>query len=98
MSDKPDGVVWDLTSFFPTFNGPEMKAFKKTLAEDIDAMKQRQLDFIAGRKNVHHYELNITTPSGKDHILEVHGNLIKQNNKTQNLKNEKGVPSWLLYN
>ncbi|MBU1024300.1 M3 family oligoendopeptidase [bacterium] len=41
MNDKKQGVVWDLTSFFPNFNGPEMIAFKKKLEEDIKKLQAR---------------------------------------------------------
>jgi len=30
-----NGVVWDLTSLFPAFNGPEMQAFKQRLVDDV---------------------------------------------------------------
>ena len=30
---------WDLTSYFPEFNGPEMKEFKKKLSEDIASIR-----------------------------------------------------------
>jgi len=30
---------WDLTSYFPEFNGPEMKKFKKELKEDIESIR-----------------------------------------------------------
>jgi oligoendopeptidase F len=32
---KTQGVRWDLTGFFPSFNGPEMISFKKILKKDI---------------------------------------------------------------
>ncbi len=32
MSDK-NGAIWDMTSFFPEFNGAEMLEFKRVLAE-----------------------------------------------------------------
>ena len=32
------GVVWDLTSYFPSFDGPEMLAFKAQLREDIASL------------------------------------------------------------
>ena len=35
------GVQWDLTSFFPVFNGPEMLDFKKKLAADIAALQKK---------------------------------------------------------
>ena len=37
MANKQQGVQWDLTSYFPAFNGPEMIKFKKKLAADIAA-------------------------------------------------------------
>ncbi|MFA4985366.1 MAG: M3 family oligoendopeptidase [Candidatus Brocadiia bacterium] len=40
MKKKANGVVWDLTSFFPTFNGPEMAKFKKKLAVDIGQLEK----------------------------------------------------------
>ena len=30
---------WDLTSYFPKFNGPEMIEFKKHLQNDIESIK-----------------------------------------------------------
>ena len=38
MSSAPQvskGVTWDLTSYFPEFNGPEMQEFKAKVTEDI---------------------------------------------------------------
>ncbi len=35
MSEEKKGVIWNLTSYFPAFNGPEMLEFKKQLNEDI---------------------------------------------------------------
>ena len=32
---------WDLTSYFPTFDGPELLAFKGELRADIDSLRQR---------------------------------------------------------
>ncbi len=49
--------------------------------EDIDEMRQRQHDFITGKKNVHHYELKVKSPSGDNHILEVYGNPIVKNDE-----------------
>ena len=36
-----DKMNWDLTSYFPVFNGPEMKEFKKKLKEDIGSVKEK---------------------------------------------------------
>lgn len=36
-----DNMNWDLTSYFPVFNGPEMKEFKKKLKEDIGSVKEK---------------------------------------------------------
>lgn len=41
MADKKQGVTWDLTSFFPEFNGPQMREYKQKLNDDI---KQLQMD------------------------------------------------------
>ena len=41
MSETNGGVVWDLTSYFPGFNGPEMLAFKEQLAKDVAAVVER---------------------------------------------------------
>ena len=41
MTDNTKGVQWDLTSYFPAFDGPEMRAFKKKLAADIAALQKR---------------------------------------------------------
>ncbi|MBF0499447.1 MAG: M3 family oligoendopeptidase [Candidatus Riflebacteria bacterium] len=35
INDKSGGVVWDLTTYFPSFNGPEMKIFQKDLRADL---------------------------------------------------------------
>ena len=29
MTEARDGVVWDLGSYFPSFDGPEMRQFKE---------------------------------------------------------------------
>ncbi|OGR44639.1 MAG: hypothetical protein A2X35_04850 [Elusimicrobia bacterium GWA2_61_42] len=41
MANKQQGVQWDLTSYFPAFNGPEMIKFKKKLAADIAALQKK---------------------------------------------------------
>jgi oligoendopeptidase F len=33
-------MTWDLTSYFPAFDGPEMHAFKQALRADISALIQ----------------------------------------------------------
>ncbi len=35
------GVTWDLSSYFPSFDGPEIQAFKKQLEDDIHALQAR---------------------------------------------------------
>lgn len=35
------GVTWDLSSYFPSFDGPEMRAFKQQLEDDITALLAR---------------------------------------------------------
>ena len=43
MSNAKDAraQVWDLTSFFPTFDGPEMRAFKERLRSDVAALQEQ---------------------------------------------------------
>ncbi len=41
MTEKKQGVNWDLTSYFPSFDGPEMRAFKKKLSADIAAIQKK---------------------------------------------------------
>jgi oligoendopeptidase F len=41
MSATASGVTWDLSRFFPAFDGPEMQQFKKVLADDIASMRQK---------------------------------------------------------
>src|SRR5262245_19002142 len=36
--EQAQGVRWDLTSYFPTFDGPEMRAFKTRMNDDLDAL------------------------------------------------------------
>ena len=33
-------MTWDLTSYFPEFNGPEMRRFKEELRGDVASLKQ----------------------------------------------------------
>ena len=40
MSDGSNGVTWDLGSFFPVFDGPEMRAFKERLEADVRALQE----------------------------------------------------------
>lgn len=40
MTEK-QGVTWDLTSYFPEFNGPEMLAFKEQLKADVAELQSR---------------------------------------------------------
>jgi len=41
MTASPTGVTWDLTSYFPTFDGTEMREFKEKLAADIETLQKR---------------------------------------------------------
>ncbi|MDT8287987.1 MAG: hypothetical protein RQ748_12830, partial [Elusimicrobiales bacterium] len=41
MAQKKQGVNWDLASYFPSFDGPEMRAFKKKLASDVAAIQRK---------------------------------------------------------
>ncbi len=42
MSKKTTNTMdWDLTSYFPEFNGPEMIQFKQQLKDDIKSIKER---------------------------------------------------------
>ncbi len=42
MSNNTDVAMdWDLTSYFPEFNGPEMIQFKQQLKNDINSIKER---------------------------------------------------------
>jgi oligoendopeptidase F len=34
-------MTWDLTSYFPAFNGPEMLQFKEAIRKDVAALRQR---------------------------------------------------------
>jgi oligoendopeptidase F len=35
------GAVWDLSSFFPSFDGPEMRGFRGKLAADVAVLQER---------------------------------------------------------
>ena len=39
QNNSKSKMNWDLTSYFPEFNGPEMKKFKKELKEDIESIR-----------------------------------------------------------
>jgi len=39
QNNSKGNMNWDLKSYFPEFNGPEMKKFKKELKEDIEATR-----------------------------------------------------------
>jgi oligoendopeptidase F len=41
MSEEKQGVVWDLTPFFPEFDGKEMQAFKEQFTTDIGELCRR---------------------------------------------------------
>jgi oligoendopeptidase F len=41
MTAAANGVTWDLSRFFPAFDGPEMRQFKKALADDIASLRQK---------------------------------------------------------
>ena len=41
MQNGTKGTQWDLTGFFPSFNGPEMIVFKNKLAADISALQKK---------------------------------------------------------
>ncbi|MCF8222966.1 MAG: PAS domain S-box protein [Bacteroidales bacterium] len=83
-----DGVITYANTFTLDFiNVTKDRLIGKNISELLhskeqkDAMKQRQKDFESGKKDVHHYQLNLKSPSGEDRILEVFGNPIKQNDK-----------------
>jgi len=44
MAENKDGVVWDLSSYFPSFDGQEMREFKTALAGDISVLQERASD------------------------------------------------------
>ena len=44
MTATSDGVVWDLTSYFPEFDGPVMRSFKEALQKDIAQIQQQALN------------------------------------------------------
>jgi oligoendopeptidase F len=39
-SEKSHGVVWDLSSYFPVFDGPEMREFTRKIEADVQAMQE----------------------------------------------------------
>ena len=41
MTEPRKGVVWDLTSYFPEFKGPEMISFRETLEADLKALTEK---------------------------------------------------------
>ena len=41
MAEKTQGVQWDLSSYFPAFNGPEMIKFKTRLSADISTLQKK---------------------------------------------------------
>jgi len=50
QNNSTNNMNWDLTSYFPEFNGPEMKEFKKQLQEDIQSIREKASS-IASLKN-----------------------------------------------
>ena len=49
MSEQRQGVAWDLTSYFPEFNGPEMTDFREAIDGDLEALTARaaELDVLS---------------------------------------------------
>ena len=41
VTTSASGVTWDLTGFFPSFDGPEMRRFKKALAAEIASLARK---------------------------------------------------------
>ena len=39
-------MTWDLTSYFPHFDGPEMRLFKEALRTDVRPYENRRLPFL----------------------------------------------------
>ncbi len=39
--ETSDGITWDLTSFFPEFDGAEMRSFREKLNADVKALQER---------------------------------------------------------
>ena len=48
-------MTWDLTSYFPQFDGPEMRRFKEALRSDVASLREQAaaLSSIDGRKRRH---------------------------------------------
>lgn len=46
MSDKK-GVTWDLSHYFPEFDGPQMRAFKDEMDRDIERLKTSSSELVA---------------------------------------------------
>ncbi|GJM16398.1 MAG: oligoendopeptidase [Thermodesulfobacteriota bacterium] len=51
QNDSTNNMNWDLTSYFPKFNGPEMKEFKKQLQEDIQSITEKASSIASLKKN-----------------------------------------------
>lgn len=41
MTEGRRGVIWDLSSYFPSFDGPEMREFKDQLTADITTLQEK---------------------------------------------------------
>ena len=47
------GVIWDLSPYFPEFDGPEMRAFKVGLDRDIERLKASSSELTAFSGETH---------------------------------------------
>ncbi|HEV8720869.1 MAG TPA: M3 family oligoendopeptidase [Candidatus Binatia bacterium] len=61
-------MTWDLTSYFPTFNGSEMLRFKETIRNDIGALQQAAANLPA---------LNAESMSAWEDVLLHHEDLLR---------------------
>src|SRR6266498_5237528 len=62
-------MTWDLTSYFPTFNGPEMLRFKEAIRNDIAALQHAAANLSA---------LNAESMSAWEDVLLRHEDLLRR--------------------
>ena len=73
-------MSWDLTSYFPQFNGPEMQRFKDALRDDISSLRQKAAAL---------------SPLSRDNTAAWEGVLVGQENLSQRMSHLASYVSCL---
>ena len=79
-------MTWDLTSYFPAFNGPEMLRFKEAIRNDIAALQQAAANLPA---------LNAESMSAWEDVLLRHEDLLRRMSHLPRLRLTSSSPAMI---